>query len=369
MASIPDLYAVLGVARDANDEEIKRAYRRLARELHPDINNDPMAERQFKEITAAYQTLSDPARRRQYDLFGQGGGGPDLFPFGDMGDVFDVFFGGLGGRRRTRTRPSRTRRGEDLYLRLGLTFEESVFGVRKEVVVDSLQECARCGGTGCEPGTHPSRCTRCGGAGQVQDVSRSVFGTVMTARTCPVCEGTGEEIAAPCGECRGDGRVPTAQTIAVDVPAGVSDGMELRVPAGGQQGRHGGPTGDLYLSLRVEPHPVFERRGQDLVCGLSVPMTTAALGAELEVPALDGSETIRLEPGTDPGTVIRLRGKGIPHLGRRGRGDLYITVLVETPKAKTKEERTLLERLAALRGEEVEKGPGLVARLRKLISQ
>lgn len=368
MASIPDLYAVLGVSRGANDEEIKRAYRRLARELHPDVNDDPEAERRFKEVTAAYQTLSDPARRRQYDLFGQGGA-PDLFPFGDMGDIFDVFFGGMGGRRQ-RTRPSRTRRGEDLYVRLGLTFEEAVFGVRKDVSVDSLAECSRCSGTGCEPGTHPSRCTRCGGAGQIQDVTRSMFGTVMTARTCPLCEGTGQEIAAPCTECRGEGRVPRAQTIAVDIPAGVSDGMELRVPSGGQEGRHGGSTGDLYLSLKVAPHPVFERRGQDLVCALPVPMTTAALGAELEIPTLEGPHPIRLEPGTDSGTVLRLRGKGVPHLGRRGRGDLFVTVVVETPKPASREERALIERLAALRGDEAAaKGRGLAGKLRKLIAQ
>ena len=369
MASrVPDLYGVLGVDRNATEDEIKRTYRRLARELHPDVNNDPEAERRFKEITAAYRTLSDPARRRQYDLFGgeMAAGGGSFFPFGDMTDIFDVFFGGGMGGRRPRQRRSRTRRGEDLFVRLDLTFEEAVFGIQKEVTVNSLEECARCRGSGCEPGTHPSRCARCGGSGEIQDVSRSVFGTVMTARPCTLCEGTGEEIAAPCKECRGDGRVSRSQTVTVDIPAGVADGMELRVTAGGEEGRHGGSAGDLYVSLRVRPHPVFERRGQDLVAGLPVPMTQAALGADIEIPTLEGPERFRLDPGTESGTVIRLRGKGVPNLGRRGRGDLFVTVLVETPKPRTKEERALLEQLAQLRSENPRKDGGLIGGLRKL---
>lgn len=367
----PDLYAVLGVRPDAPDDEIRKTYRRLARELHPDVNKDPDAERRFKQITAAYQTLSDPARRRQYDMFGSAGGRADLFPFGDMGDIFDVFFGGgLGGRRRRTHRRTRTHRGEDLFVELSLTFEEAAFGVQKEVTVDSLEECARCQGNGCEPGTHPSRCTRCGGSGEIQDVSRSMFGTVMTARPCTTCEGTGEEIAAPCMDCSGEGRVPRSQTPTVDVPAGVADGMELRVAEGGQEGRHGGSAGDLYASLRVKPHPIFERRGQDLVCELAVPLTQAILGTEVEIPTLDGEPMpIRLEPGTDPGTVIRLRGKGVPHLGRRGRGDLFVRVAVEMPKALSKKERVILEGLAELRGEMSGKGKTLVGKLRKLLEK
>jgi molecular chaperone DnaJ len=369
MATLPDLYAVLGVRPDASDDEIKRAYRKLARELHPDVNADPEAERRFKQITAAYQTLSDPAKRRQYDMFGSGGGGmPDFFPFGDMGDIFDVFFGGgVGGRRRGSRRRSRIQRGEDLFVQIALEFEEAAFGVQKDVTVDSREECSRCHGSGCEPGTFPSRCRRCGGAGEIQDVARSVFGTVMTARPCTVCDGTGEEIAAPCKTCGGEGRVPKQQTISVEVPAGVSDGMELRVPGAGQDGRQGGGSGDLYVSLRVQPHPVFDRRGQDLVCALPLPMTQAALGTEVEVPTLEGAERIRIEPGTASGTVIRLRGKGIPHIGRRGRGDLFVTVLVETPKPKSKEERDLLERLARTRGESSEDGKRQGAKVRKLL--
>jgi molecular chaperone DnaJ len=369
VASIPDLYGVLGVSRDASEDEIKRAYRRLAREHHPDVNRDPGAEQRFKEVTAAYETLKDPTRRRQYDLFGtQGGRAPDLFPFGDMGDLFDVFFGGgFGGGRRSTSRRTRTRRGEDLFVPLDLSFEEAVFGVRKDVVAETLEQCSRCKGTGCEPGTHPSRCSRCGGSGQVQDVSRSVFGTVMTSRTCTVCQGSGEEIAAPCSSCRGDGRLPKRQTISVDVPAGVADGMELRVTGAGQDGRAGADAGDLYVSLRVEPHPVFERRGQDLVCELTVPMTQAALGAELEIPTLDGTERVRIDPGVESGAVLRLRGMGVPVVGRRGKGDLFVTVVVETPKPRSKEERSLLERLGELRGEVPERGKKAKGRLRKLL--
>jgi molecular chaperone DnaJ len=370
VAQVPNLYAVLGVRPESSDDEIKRAYRKLARELHPDVNKDPGAERRFKEVSAAYQTLSDPARRRQYDLFGsgQGGGIPDLFPFGDMGDLFDVFFGGNVGSRRRGGPRSRTRQGEDLFVRLTLTFEEAAFGTSKEVKVDTMETCGRCQGTGCEPGTHPSRCTRCGGSGEIQDVSRSVFGTVMTARPCAACEGTGEEIAAPCKDCGGEGRVPRKQELTVEIPAGVSDGMELRVSGGGQEGRHGGRSGDLYVALKVEPHPVFERRGQDLVCALPVPMTMAALGTEVEIPTLDGElERLRVAPGTASGTVMRVKGGGIPHLGRRGRGDLYVTIQVETPKPRDKEEEALLHRLAELRGDQPGKGPGLGGKLRKLL--
>jgi len=229
--------------------------------------------------------------------------------------------------------------------------------------------CERCSGTGCEPGTFPSRCSRCGGAGEIQDVSRSVFGTVMTARPCTSCEGTGEEIAMPCHQCRGEGRTPVKQSIPVDVPAGVSDGTQLRVSAGGQEGRQGGGAGDLYVALHVKAHPVFERRGDDLVCALSVRMSQAALGTEIEIETLDGTETIKVQPGTESGTVIRLRGQGVPHLGRRGRGDLFLSVEVKTPAPQSKEERSLLERLAEMREERPRKGSGLKGALRKLASQ
>src|ERR671919_1666997 len=312
-----DLYDVLGVSRDATQDDIRKAYRRLAREHHPDVNQDPEADRRFKEINLAYQTLSDPARRRQYDLFGGEGISPDVFGFGDLGDIVEAFFGGSPfGRARTRRR-TRTARGSDVRVTLPLTFEEAVFGATKEVPVRALRLCDRCQGTGAEPGTFPSRCWACGGSGEVSDVRRSVFGTVMTSRTCPTCEGTGEEIASPCATCGGDGRILADSVVTVEVPPGVTDGLELRISGAGHGGRAGGSPGDLYVSLEVEPHEVFERRGHDLFAVLEVPMTRAALGAEVEIETLDGPERVRIDPGTRSGSVIRLRGHGTPNLGRR----------------------------------------------------
>ena len=352
--SIPDLYAILGVARDASPEEIRSAYRRLARELHPDVNGDPEAERRFKEITAAYETLSDPDRRARYDAFGMSGAvPPDLFPFGDFGDLFDVFFGGgmrVGGRRRA-PRRSRRQRGRDLLTALDLSFEEAVFGTEKEVDIEALLHCERCNGFGTEPGTSLTRCARCSGTGQVQESARSIFGTVMTSRPCSACEATGEVAELPCRACGGVGLRTMRRRIPVHVPAGVEDGVQLRLQDEGEDGRAGGASGDLSITLRVEPHPLFDRRGQDLACSISVPMTRAALGGEVRIETLDGVETIRLEAGTPSGTLHRLKGRGVPHPRRRGRGDLLVTILVETPKPRSRDERRILEQLAGARDE------------------
>jgi molecular chaperone DnaJ len=355
MAGVRDLYDILGVARTATQEEIKKAYRRLARELHPDVSEDPSTEERFKEVTAAYEILSDPEKRRQYDMYGQGG--PGIFPFTDIGDIFEAFFGAGTFGRRQPVRRTRAQRGEDVFSSVTLSFSEAAFGAHREVTVDTLEACERCGGIGAEPGTSPTRCRTCGGTGQVQDMRRSIFGTVMTAHTCATCQGTGEEIVDACSQCRGEGRVLRARPVPVDIPAGVSDGLDLRVPGAGHAGRAGGPAGDLYLSISVTPSPTFERRNQDLVAVLAVPVVQAALGAEVEIETLDGSERVKLEAGTQSGTVIRLRGKGIPHLGRRGRGDLYLTVHVETPTDLTREQRKLLEQLGDLRGDAAKRGP------------
>ncbi len=363
--AVRDLYEILGVPRESSGDDIKKAYRRLAREYHPDVNPDPAAEERFKEVSAAYEILSDPQKRQQYDLYGQGRGSVD-FPFGDVADLFEAFFGqGSFGRRRTATRRTRTQHGEDVFAQERLSFREAVFGVRREVPIARLEPCERCLGSGAEPGTSPQRCRMCGGTGQLQDVRRSIFGTVMTAHPCTTCEGTGEEVTTPCGRCDGRGRIAAETTVPVDVPSGVSDGLDLRIAGVGHAGRSGGPAGDLYLTISVEEDPVFERRGTDVFADLSIPMTQAALGAEIEVETLDGPERIDVEPGTASGTTLRLRGKGVPNLGRRGRGDLFLTIRVATPTPGSKEERRLLEQLAEARGEPVGKRASVKAELRR----
>jgi molecular chaperone DnaJ len=359
MADTRDLYQVLGVRRDASQQDIKKAFRRLARENHPDVNSDPEAERRFKEITLAYETLSDPAKRQRYDMFGGQGLSRDMFSFlGGMDEIFEAFFGTPFGRTRSRSPyATRIRRGSDLHVILDLAFEEAAFGARKNVEVERLTQCGRCGGNGAEPGTAPSRCRRCDGTGEISDLRRSVFGTMMIARPCNNCHGTGEVIASPCKECRGDGRVPTTQNVDVEVPAGVSDGMDLRIEAKGEEGPKGGGPGDLYMTLRVAPHPVFERRGSDLAAVLELPVTQALLGAEVEVSTLDGNETLRLPSGTRSGTVLRLPGQGVPHLGRRGRGDLYVEVDLVVPAGMSRKERALVEELADLRNERPDRKP------------
>lgn len=364
MAQIRDLYEILGVTRDVSQEDIRKAYRRLAREYHPDVSQSHDAEERFKEIAGAYEILSDPEKRAQYDRYGQAGGPMD-FPFGDVSDIFEAFFGSGGFGRRTATRRSRVQRGQDVFTSVSLTFEEAAFGAHREIELERLEACDRCGGSGAEPGTSPTRCRTCGGTGQVQDVRRSIFGTVMTAHPCSACDGTGQEILSRCETCRGSGRVGALHTVPVDVPAGVADGLELRVSGAGHAGPGGGPPGDLYLSIAVEPHAVFERRGQDLFSVLEVPMVQATLGVSLDVDTLDGLETIELEPGTESGSTFRLRGKGMPNLGRRGRGDLFVTVHVQTPSDLSREERTLLEQLAELRGKAAGKRARDRAQMRK----
>jgi molecular chaperone DnaJ len=364
MATVRDLYEILGVARDASAEDIRKAYRRLAREYHPDVNADPGAEQRFKEVAAAYEILSDRDKRARYDAYGSGG--PMGMPFGDISDLFEAFFGtGTFGRRRGGGRMTRTARGEDLFAEVTLEFREAAFGAHREVGVSRMQVCELCGGSGAAPGTTSQRCRTCGGSGQVQEVRRSIFGTVMTAHPCSTCEGTGEEIASACERCEGRGRLGEHAALPVDLPAGVSDGMELRIGGAGHAGRAGGPPGDLYLSVHVHDDVVFERHGPDVFATLEVPMVQAALGAEIEVETLDGVERIQLEPGVAPGTTVRLRGKGIPNLGRRGRGDLFLTISVETPRDLTKEQRRLLEELARARGEPAGRKASTRATLRR----
>jgi len=354
MAAVRDLYEILGVPRDASADEIKKAYRSLAREHHPDVSAAPEAEERFKEIVGAYEILSDPQKRQRYDAFGLSGG-PAGAPFNDIQDIFDMFFGGgFSGTRRGR-RPTRTRRGEDLSTLLTLSFSEAAFGVRRELKLDRMGTCGTCLGNGAQPGTAPVACRTCHGSGELQQMRRSIFGTVMTASPCPTCEGTGQEIPDKCETCFGEGRVRKADTVTVDVPAGVADGMELRVGGSGNEGRAGGQPGDLFVGIRVEPSLAFDRRGQDLFAIVDLSVTQVTLGADVELETLDGVEHLRIEAGTESGTVVRLRGKGVPNINRRGRGDLYVTVHVITPTDLSREERKLLERLAELRGETTSK--------------
>jgi molecular chaperone DnaJ len=366
MARTTDLYAILGVARDASAEEIRKAYRRLARELHPDLNPSPEAEARFKEVAGAYEILSDPEKRARYDTYGQASGAAG-YPFTDIQDIFDMFFGGgspfgTTTRRRRRTGPER---GEDVRADIRLSFEESVFGATREVEVERSITCPRCLGNGSEPGSAPIACRTCGGVGDVQEYRRSIFGTIMTSSTCRTCRGSGIEVVDPCEECFGAGRARRVETVTVDVPAGVADGMDIRVRGRGSEGRLGGAAGDLYVGIQVAPSEAFERRGTDLVTVLEVPLTLAALGGEVELDTLDGPERIRIQPGAQSGTVMRLRAKGVPNLNRRGRGDLYVTVHVATPRDPSREERELLERLAELRGERTSKREPLKGELRR----
>ena len=352
-----DYYELLGVGRDATPDEIKKAYRRLARELHPDTNPDPSAEERFKEINAAYETLSDPERRQRYDLFGEqpgtGQGGFDPFGGGGFGDIFDAFFGGsspFGGQRRG---PAGPPRGADLEVAIDLDFVEAVFGASHDLSVRVPVSCSTCGGSGAEPGTSPVTCDQCGGSGQVRRVRQSILGQMVTAGPCNRCHGAGQLIASPCGDCRGEGRRTEERTFTVDVPGGVDTGSTLRLTGRGAAGPRGGTTGDLYVHIRVAPHERFERNGYDLLEELHVPMTQAALGAHLKYETLDGTEDLVLPPGTQSGRVFRLRGRGVPHVNDRGRGDLLVRIVVDTPTDLGGEEEALLRRLATLRGEDV----------------
>ncbi len=368
---MPDYYDVLGVDRTATDDEIKRAYRRLARQHHPDANpGDPEAEVRFKEIAVAYETLRDPERRRRYDMFGEAGVGAGPGGMGGMGpegfglnDLFDAFFGGdVFGTRRG---PAGTARAPDFETWVDLTLSDAAFGATRTVEVRMPVACDRCQGSGCEPGTHPERCDTCGGTGELRQVRRSLLGQVVTAAPCHTCGGTGSRIPSPCHQCRGDGRVAGAREIEVQVPAGIHDGQRLLLRGQGPAAPRGGVPGDLYVGVHVEPDPRFERQGDDLLHVRRVPMTQAALGAQLVIETLDGDEELAVPPGTQTGRVFRLKGRGMPTTHGSRRGDLLVEVRVEVPERLRPEEAELLRQFAALRGEEVADAEhGLFSRIR-----
>lgn len=368
-----DYYQVLGVSRDASDQDLKSAYRKLAMQYHPDRNpGNPEAEEKFKEASEAYQVLSDPQKRAAYDRYGHAGlngaGGFDGNPFASAQDISDIFgdlFGemfnmGGGGRRA-----SRARAGEDLRYDLTMEFEEAVFGKQTQVTIRRMESCSDCHGTGTASGQGPKTCPQCQGRGQV----RYQQGFFTIARTCNSCGGTGSIIGDPCSTCKGDTRVARERTIEVKIPAGVEDGTRIRYAGEGDAGRFGGPKGDLYIVLTVKPHEFFERDGNDLHCVVPVSFPQAALGAELEIPTLEGEAKLKIPEGTQSGKEFVIRGKGVPYLNEHGRGDLVVRVMVQTPKKLTKIQRELIRQLGeSLTVETNPNAPSLLGKVKELFS-
>ena len=339
-----DHYDVLGVTRDASADDIKKAYRRLARELHPDVNPDPSAEEQFKLVTHAYEVLSDPVQRQQYDLGPQDAfGGFGGAGFSDFGDIFSTFFGG-GGQRGPR---SRMERGQDALLRVEVDLADVIFGVHQDIDIDTAVTCETCHGSCCQPGTSVQTCDICGGSGVIQRAVRSLLGNVMTSNPCGSCRGYGTTIPAPCSSCQGQGRVRATRTVGLNIPAGVDSGVRLHVSGAGEAGQAGGPNGDLYFEVRVRNDDVFSRDRDDLLCTLDVAMTDALLGASAAFTALDGDVRVEVKPGTQSADVITVKGRGVTKLRSSARGDLRIGINVVIPNKLSGKERKIIEEFAA----------------------
>ena len=370
MAVKRDYYEVLGVGRQASADELKRAFRKIAMDSHPDRNpDDSVAHARFKEASEAYAVLSDPDRRRSYDMFGHaavGAGGPAV-DFSDMpfADIFDTFFGGgLGGRARR----ERSNRGDDLRYDLTITFQESFTGVEKQIDVPRLATCDRCSGSGAEPGSGQETCPSCGGAGQIRRAAQSFFGQVITTSTCPTCAGAGRILKDPCHECRGQGRVQNTRRLAVKIPAGVDTGSQIRISGEGESGLRGGASGDLYVVVRVKPHGELARHDQDLVLELRVNMVQAALGDRIEIPTLEGPVEIAIPAGTQNGQSFRLQGRGMPNVRGGRRGDQYVVVQVVIPKDLNPEQKALLRKVGGLTGKPEKVAKGFFDKLRDAIS-
>ncbi|MBN2550944.1 MAG: molecular chaperone DnaJ [Anaerolineales bacterium] len=354
-----DYYEILEVPRSASPDDLKAAFRRLARQYHPDVNNEPDAEEKFKEINEAYAVLSDPEKRAAYDRFGHAGvrgpGGSQDFTvdFSDFADIFSDLFGFGGfGRSSTRSRNA-PRRGADLQYRLDLTFEEAVFGVEKEIEISRDEVCSRCGGSGSEPGTKPIRCSTCNGSGEVRQVRQTILGSMVQVATCPNCRGQGEIISTPCHTCQGRGLERRTRKKMIEIPAGVDTGTQMRLAGEGQPGINGGPNGNLFIAIQVKAHKYFRRREFDILLDLNVNIAQATMGAEVEIPTVDGPTTLKIPAGTQPGKILYLRGQGVPKLRSNGRGDQLVIVNVEIPTRLTTEQRQIFEQLAKSLGSEV----------------
>lgn len=352
-----DYYADLGISRDASAEEIKKAYRRSARRLHPDVNPGPEAEEQFKKVSQAYDVLSDTDKKQSYDMGSDpyGGGAAGFGQGFSFSDIMDAFFGGQGAGAGRGPR-SRQTRGQDALVRLDIDLGDAVFGAQKDLMIDTAVACATCHGAGMQPGTSVRTCDVCEGRGEIQQVQRSFLGQVMTTRPCMTCQGFGQIITDPCYECSGDGRVRTRRTLTLKVPAGVDTGTRIQLAGEGEVGHGAGPAGDLYVEVAVQPHGTFQRRGDDLHASVEVPMTAAALGASLEMETFDGTQELDLRRGTQSGDTITLRGLGVTHLRGQGRGDVIVHTMVHTPTKLDPEQEEILRQLAKARGEERPQG-------------
>ena len=358
-----DYYEVLGVSRGASEDEIKKAYKKMARKYHPDLNpGDKTAEEKFKEVNEAYEVLSDADKKARYDQYGHagvdpnfgaggfGGGFAGSFDFGDLGDIFGSFFGGgFGGGRRTN--PNAPQRGESIRMSIAISFEEAAFGCEKAVTVERYETCDTCHGNGCAPGTSPEVCPDCHGTGTVQVRRQTPMGVFATSSPCPKCGGKGRIIHQPCKDCRGSGMVRKKKTIQASIPAGIDNGQTISIRGQGNAGKNGGPAGDLLITITVRPHELFRREGTSVLCEAPITFTQAVLGAELEIPTIDGKVKYTLPEGTQSGTTFRLKGKGIPSINGRGRGDQYVTVYIETPKNLNKEQKEALKKFAETMGE------------------
>ena len=367
MATELDYYTVLGLDRNASDADVKKAFRRLAQQWHPDVNTEPGAQERFKQINEAYQVLSDPQRRQTYDMFGRAGlggdGGPGFDPngFGSFSDIFDAFFGGAaaGGRRAHPTS------GSDLRYDLRISFEEAVRGTEKEIEFPVLGPCDTCSGSGAKPGTQPVACDNCGGRGEIRTTRRTMLGQMVNVTACPKCKGEGKLVSEPCETCHGEGRTERQRALRVTIPAGIDEGHQIRLSNEGEVGLRGGPAGSLYVAVHVAPHPELKREGTELIYEAEVSIAQAALGTTIAVPTVDGDEPVEIKAGTQPGTEIRMRGRGVPHLRRSGsKGDLHVFVNVVVPTRLSKKQRELLTRYAEDAGEDVAEPHGILDKVR-----